>query len=154
MDYRILLLACLESVEECWANDKGPSEVLQPRLSRRVLYKRELTARALGMHKAQRKDVGQQYEAVSIRTQVGLGNKELSTGMCVSYNIPEADVTGIDFSISSKLCLWDGTCQAFWREMQSWTPATGTWLSNTLSPHRDSCLAIPPLSVTHFACHL
>lgn len=56
MDYSVLLLARLTSVEECWANDKGTSKVLQPRLSRRVLHKRELTAGALGIDKVQRQD--------------------------------------------------------------------------------------------------
>lgn len=61
VDYDILWLACLESVEECWANNKRPSKVLQPRLSKRVLWKRELTAEALRMDRASEADAEQQY---------------------------------------------------------------------------------------------
>lgn len=40
-----------------------------------------------------------------------------NSGTWASYRMPEMDVTGIDFSISGQFCLWDGACQALWREV-------------------------------------
>lgn len=66
MDYSILLLACLESVEDCQVNNKEPSKVLQPRYSRRVLPKRELTAEALGIDKNSEAGCRPEYEAMTL----------------------------------------------------------------------------------------